>query len=46
MKDTVIQIKDLSKSFGDMDVLKNVNLDLYRGENLVVLGKSGSGKGS
>jgi|TARA_R110002096_G_scaffold222531_2_gene411414 phospholipid/cholesterol/gamma-HCH transport system ATP-binding protein len=44
MKDTVIQIKDLSKSFGDMDVLKNVNLDLFRGENLVVLGKSGSGK--
>jgi phospholipid/cholesterol/gamma-HCH transport system ATP-binding protein len=44
MKDTVIQIRNLSKSFGDMDVLKNVNLDLYGGENLVVLGKSGSGK--
>lgn len=44
MKDSVIQIRNLSKSFGDMDVLKNVNLDLYRGENLVVLGKSGSGK--
>ena len=44
MKDTVIQIRNLSKSFGDMDVLKNVNLDLYSGENLVVLGKSGSGK--
>ena len=44
MRDTVIEIRDLSKSFGDLDVLKNVNLDLYTGENLVVLGKSGSGK--
>jgi phospholipid/cholesterol/gamma-HCH transport system ATP-binding protein len=44
MRDTVIEIRDLSKSFGDLDVLKNVNLDLYSGENLVVLGKSGSGK--
>jgi phospholipid/cholesterol/gamma-HCH transport system ATP-binding protein len=44
MRDTVIEIRDLSKSFGDLDVLKNVNLDLYNGENLVVLGKSGSGK--
>jgi len=44
MRDTVIEIRELSKSFGDMDVLKNVDLDLFSGENLVVLGKSGSGK--
>lgn len=40
----VIEIKDLNKSFGTLDVLKEVNLDLLKGENLVVLGKSGSGK--
>lgn len=40
----VIEIKDLNKSFGTLDVLKEVNLDLFKGENLVVLGKSGSGK--
>ena len=40
----VIQIKDLQKSFGDNYVLRNFNLDLNDVENLVVLGKSGSGK--
>src|SRR5690606_2295358 len=40
----VITIRDLYKSFGDYEVLKGVNLDLYDGENLVVLGKSGTGK--
>ncbi len=40
----VIEIKDLRKCFGKLEVLKNVSLQLFRGENLVVLGKSGSGK--
>jgi len=40
----VIDISNLSKSFGDQVVLKNINLQLLNGENLVVLGKSGSGK--
>lgn len=40
----VVEIKDLVKSFGDNHVLKGVDLNLYKGENLVVLGKSGSGK--
>ena len=40
----VIEINNLSKSFADLDVLKNLSLKLYNGENLVVLGKSGSGK--
>ena len=40
----VITIKDLFKSFDDLDVLKGVNLTVYKGENVVVLGKSGSGK--
>jgi len=41
---SVIQIRDLKKSFGDNNVLRNFNVDLKEGENLVVLGKSGSGK--
>lgn len=40
----VIEIKGLNKSFGNYHVLKGVDLDLHRGENLVVLGKSGTGK--
>lgn len=44
MEEKVVEAKDLFKSFGDLDVLKGVTLDLYKGENLVVLGKSGSGK--
>ena len=41
----IIEIKGLFKSFGkDKDVLKGVNINVKKGENLVVLGKSGSGK--
>jgi phospholipid/cholesterol/gamma-HCH transport system ATP-binding protein len=40
----VIEMHNLKKSFGAQEVLKNVSLHLLRGENLVVLGKSGSGK--
>jgi len=40
----VIYIKGLTKSFDELDVLTGVDLDLYQGENLVVLGRSGSGK--
>ena len=43
-KDVVIEIDNLCKSFGDQVVLKNLSFNLYDGENLVVLGKSGSGK--
>lgn len=43
-KEVVIDIKGLKKSFGDKEVLKDINLTLYKGENLVVLGRSGSGK--
>jgi len=41
---SVIEIRNVSKSFGDNHVLKEVNLDLYKEENLVVLGRSGTGK--
>ena len=40
----VIEINNLRKEFGSQEVLKNVSLQLFKGENLVVLGKSGSGK--
>jgi phospholipid/cholesterol/gamma-HCH transport system ATP-binding protein len=40
----VIEIKDLHKSFGDLHVLRGVDLELNRGENVVVLGRSGTGK--
>jgi phospholipid/cholesterol/gamma-HCH transport system ATP-binding protein len=40
----VIEIHNLKKSFGSQEVLKDVSLKLVNGENLVVLGKSGSGK--
>jgi len=40
----VIEINNLKKSFGSEEVLKDVSLNLFNGENLVVLGKSGTGK--
>ena len=43
-KESVIEINNLKKSFGNQEVLKDVSLKLFKGENLVVLGKSGSGK--
>ena len=39
-----ISIKDLEKSFGKLDVLTGIDLDVHKGENVVVLGRSGSGK--
>ena len=40
----VIEINNLKKSFGKQEVLKDVSLKLFNSENLVVLGKSGTGK--
>lgn len=40
----VIEIRGLCKSFGNNHVLNNFNVDLLKGQNLAVLGKSGSGK--
>lgn len=40
----VISIRGLAKAFDDFEVLRGVDLDLYQGENLVVLGRSGTGK--
>jgi len=40
----VIEVNNLRKGFGNQEVLKDISLQLFDGENLVVLGKSGSGK--
>ena len=42
--ETIIDIKNLKIGFGNQIVLKDVTLELKKGENLIVLGKSGSGK--
>ncbi|MCC6372381.1 MAG: ATP-binding cassette domain-containing protein [Bacteroidia bacterium] len=44
MKDCVIEITHVKKSFGSNCVLADISLNLQKGENLVILGKSGSGK--
>ncbi|NTW25344.1 MAG: ATP-binding cassette domain-containing protein, partial [Lentimicrobium sp.] len=40
----VISIRGLFKSFGDLDVLRGIDFQLFKGENVAVLGKSGTGK--
>lgn len=40
----VVAITGLYKSFGELDVLKGIDLTIFKGENVAVLGKSGSGK--
>src|SRR5210317_2291278 len=43
-KQPILEIKELKKSFGQNAVLNGFNLQLFEGENLVIMGKSGSGK--
>jgi phospholipid/cholesterol/gamma-HCH transport system ATP-binding protein len=40
----VISIKGVYKSFGELDVLKGIDFNVFKGENVAVLGKSGTGK--
>jgi phospholipid/cholesterol/gamma-HCH transport system ATP-binding protein len=44
MEESVVVVEHLQKSFGSNCVLKDISLEIAKGENLVVLGKSGSGK--
>ena len=40
----IVSIKDVHKSFGDLEVLKGVSLDIMKGEVICIIGPSGSGK--
>ncbi|MHA7143169.1 amino acid ABC transporter ATP-binding protein [Arthrobacter sp. TmT3-37] len=40
----LVSLRDVNKHFGDLHVLRNINLDVARGEVVVVIGPSGSGK--
>ena len=40
----LLEIKNLSKSFGDLQVLKDINIQVEKGEVIVIIGPSGSGK--
>lgn len=40
----LIQVQHLGKSFGDLQVLKDINVDIYKGDVVCVIGPSGSGK--
>lgn len=44
MKETLLEIQNLSKSYNDKPVLKNINLKVHKGDVLVILGPSGCGK--
>jgi phospholipid/cholesterol/gamma-HCH transport system ATP-binding protein len=44
MAEPIIILRKIRKSFGKLEVLKGVDLDVRKGENVVVLGRSGSGK--
>ncbi len=44
MEDIVAEIKHVKKSFGAKEVLKDISLTINKGENLVIFGKSGTGK--
>ena len=44
MPDSIIQMKDVNKWFGEFQVLKNINLDVEKNKKIVVCGPSGSGK--
>ena len=42
--DAVIEVKNLQKAFGNMEILRGIDLKLHKGENIGIIGKSGCGK--
>jgi len=43
MEDPLIQVQNLGKKFGDTEVLKDISVDIYKGDVVCVIGPSGSG---
>ncbi|WP_312447813.1 amino acid ABC transporter ATP-binding protein [Lacrimispora sp.] len=44
MENPLIQVQNLGKKFGDAEVLKDISVDIYKGDVVCVIGPSGSGK--
>ncbi|PJJ26872.1 polar amino acid transport system ATP-binding protein [[Clostridium] celerecrescens 18A] len=44
MENPLIQVQNLGKKFGDVEVLKDITVDIYKGDVVCVIGPSGSGK--
>ncbi len=44
MKNVIVKLEDFSKSYGEKQIIKNLNLEVYEGEFLTLLGSSGCGK--
>jgi ABC-type polar amino acid transport system ATPase subunit len=42
--DVIVRVRDLHKRFGDLEVLRGIDMDLHKGEVVVIFGRSGSGK--
>jgi len=42
--DTVVRVQDLHKTFGHLEVLRGIDMEIHRGEVVVIFGRSGSGK--
>ena len=40
----ILEVRNLQKSFGDLQVLRDINLSVEKGEVIVIIGPSGSGK--
>ncbi|MDQ4107382.1 MAG: ATP-binding cassette domain-containing protein, partial [Actinomycetota bacterium] len=40
----MVRVENLHKSFGHLEVLKGIDMEVHRGEVIVILGRSGSGK--
>ena len=43
-EDVILSVKNISKSFGNLQVLKEISFDIHKGEKIAILGPSGSGK--